>query len=58
LRAAISAFDLSRYIARKPDDDRHHYGLLARDGCKNVIKLLDAFNAAEASGLALPPKVS
>jgi integrase len=45
LRAGISTFELSRYMAASLTMIDRHYGHLSRDGREHAIKLLDALNA-------------
>ena len=43
LRAAISTFDLSRYVGTSLAMIDRHYRHLARDGREHAIRLLDSY---------------
>jgi hypothetical protein len=47
LRAAISTFDLSRYMGASLTMIDRHYGHLARDGREHAIRLLDELSAQQ-----------
>jgi len=49
--AGISTFDLSRYLGASLAMTDRHFGLLAPDGRKHAIRLLDELRARAASVL-------